>query len=397
MGRSPPQRAHPGARRGRRAVALRARRACTHPPTSAPTCHPARAVADLERIDRLLAVRRRADDGDEPRRRRAGRRVAVPRVPPGRAGGAVRPAPAARPPRPRRARRAAVDVRARRGTGAPLRHRRAGPARDRRRDQAGRAPVDVRGADGRRGRGRRVQPPRVAGRSHRPRGQRGAGLRASTCARSGSRSASGTSRTRSSRLPHVASSLVELFESRFDPALERPRGGAASRRAGRLAIDLDAIQLLDDDRICRAFLTLIDATVRTNCYREKPTLSFKLDPAAIPDLPLPRPMFEIWVCSPRVEGVHLRGGPIARGGIRWSDRREDFRTEVLGLMKAQMVKNAVIVPIGRQGRLRRQEPAGRPGRAAPRGRRVLPRVHPRAARPHRQPRRRRASCIRPTR
>ena len=94
---------------------------------------------------------------------------------------------------------------------------------------------------------------------------------------------------------------------------------------------------------------LIDATVRTNRYQWKPTLSFKLDPATIPDLPRPRPMFEIFVCSPRVEGVHLRAGPIARGGIRWSDRREDFRTEVLGLVKAQMVKNAVIVPVGAKG------------------------------------------------
>ena len=151
-----------------------------------------------------------------------------------------------------------------------------------------------------------------------------------------------------SRLPHVASSLVELFESKFEPGLD-DREAARIAARGRLAIDLDAIQLLDDDRICRAFMMLIDATVRTNCYRGKPTLSFKLDPAAIPDLPRPRPMFEIFVCSPRVEGVHLRAGPIARGGIRWSDRREDFRTEVLGLVKAQMVKNAVIVPVGAKG------------------------------------------------
>ncbi|HEX6659056.1 MAG TPA: NAD-glutamate dehydrogenase domain-containing protein, partial [Ilumatobacter sp.] len=150
------------------------------------------------------------------------------------------------------------------------------------------------------------------------------------------------------RLPHVASSLVELFESKFEPGLaDREAARIAAR--GRLAIDLDAIQLLDDDRICRAFMMLIDATVRTNRYRDKPTLSFKLDPAAIPDLPRPRPMFEIFVCSPRVEGVHLRAGPIARGGIRWSDRREDFRTEVLGLVKAQMVKNALIVPVGAKG------------------------------------------------
>ncbi|MGH9133821.1 MAG: NAD-glutamate dehydrogenase domain-containing protein, partial [Ilumatobacteraceae bacterium] len=128
-----------------------------------------------------------------------------------------------------------------------------------------------------------------------------------------------------SRLPHVASSLIELFEARFDPSLE-DREPAVDAARGRLAIDLDAIQLLDDDRICRAFVVLIDATVRTNCFRGKATLSFKFDPAAIPDLPRPRPMFEIFVCSPHVEGVHLRAGPISRGGIRWSDRREDFRT-----------------------------------------------------------------------
>ncbi len=116
-----------------------------------------------------------------------------------------------------------------------------------------------------------------------------------------------------SRLPHVASSLIELFEAKFDPALDDREAALVAAR-GRLAIDLDAIQLLDDDRICRAFLMLIDATVRTNRYRWKSTLAFKLDPAAIPDLPRPRPMFEIFVCSPRVEGVHLRAGPIARGG-----------------------------------------------------------------------------------
>ena len=162
-----------------------------------------------------------------------------------------------------------------------------------------------------------------------------------------------------SRLPHLATRLTELFEARFDPALADREAALVAAR-GRLTIDLDAIQLLDDDRICRAFLMLIDATVRTNRYLGKPTLSFKLDPAAIPDLPRPRPMFEIFVCSPRVEGVHLRAGPIARGGIRWSDRREDFRTEVLGLVKAQMVKNAVIVPVGAKGGFVVKTPMGDP-------------------------------------
>ena len=196
-----------------------------------------------------------------------------------------------------------------------------------------------------------------------------------------------------SRLPHVASSLVELFEARCDPALG-DRDAALVVARGRLAIDLDAIQLLDDDRICRAFLMLIDATVRTNRYQWKPTLAFKLDPAAIPDLPRPRPMFEIFVCSPRVEGVHLRAGPIARGGIRWSDRREDFRTEVLGLVKAQMVKNAVIVPVGAKGGFVVKNAAADPAARTSAGRGVLPRVRARNARPHRQRGRRcgAASC-----
>ena len=100
---------------------------------------------------------------------------------------------------------------------------------------------------------------------------------------------------------------------------------------------------------------MIEATLRTNYFqtdadgKPKPYLSFKLDPQRVPDLPRPRPKFEIWVYSPRVEGVHLRFGAVARGGLRWSDRREDFRTEVLGLVKAQMVKNAVIVPVGAKG------------------------------------------------
>src|SRR5207342_2617846 len=99
----------------------------------------------------------------------------------------------------------------------------------------------------------------------------------------------------------------------------------------------------------------IRATLRTSYYqvgsdgRPKPYVAFKLDPHLVPDLPAPRPQFEIWVYSPRVEGVHLRFGPVARGGLRWSDRREDFRTEVLGLVKAQMVKNTVIVPVGSKG------------------------------------------------
>jgi glutamate dehydrogenase len=148
--------------------------------------------------------------------------------------------------------------------------------------------------------------------------------------------------------PQLARRLVELFLARFDPSVE-DRHAAVEAARQRLAIELDAIQVLDDDRICRAFLALIDATVRTNWFRGRATISIKLNPSLVPDLPAPRPMHEIFVCSPRVEGVHLRAGPIARGGLRWSDRREDFRTEVLGLVKAQMVKNAVIVPVGAKG------------------------------------------------
>src|SRR6185295_7561747 len=118
---------------------------------------------------------------------------------------------------------------------------------------------------------------------------------------------------------------------------------------------LDGVASLDEDRILRSYLNLVQATLRTNFYqpgaggKPKSYVSFKLDPQKIPDLPLPRPKFEIFVYSPRVEGVHLRMGYVARGGLRWSDRREDFRTEILGLMKAQNVKNTVIVPVGAKG------------------------------------------------
>jgi glutamate dehydrogenase len=159
--------------------------------------------------------------------------------------------------------------------------------------------------------------------------------------------------------PAIVRDLMALFAARFDPSVD---GGERDVRptelAARLRTALDEVPSLDEDRILRSFLTLVEATTRTNVYRPegdvtgglpRPVMSFKLDPASIPDLPQPRPRYEIWVYSPRVEGVHLRGGPVARGGLRWSDRQEDFRTEVLGLMKAQMVKNAVIVPVGAKG------------------------------------------------
>jgi glutamate dehydrogenase len=149
--------------------------------------------------------------------------------------------------------------------------------------------------------------------------------------------------------PALVAQLVELFHVRFDPAGEERRAERSDEVRDTVLEALDAVPSLDDDRICRAFLHLIGATVRTNAWRGRTSISFKFDPTRIPDLPLPRPVHEIWVCSPDVEGVHLRGGAIARGGLRWSDRREDFRTEVLGLMKAQVVKNAVIVPVGAKG------------------------------------------------
>ncbi len=160
----------------------------------------------------------------------------------------------------------------------------------------------------------------------------------------------------------IARDLVELFETRFDPdAFAGSDEGRAERQeqenaiVGRIKEALTGVTSLDQDRIVRSFLSVIVASLRTNYYQlgedgaPKSYLSIKLNPKAIPDLPAPRPMFEIWVYAPRVEGVHLRFGKVARGGLRWSDRREDFRTEILGLVKAQMVKNAVIVPTGSKG------------------------------------------------
>jgi glutamate dehydrogenase len=150
------------------------------------------------------------------------------------------------------------------------------------------------------------------------------------------------------RHPDVAAMLVELFCARFDPDAHDVQAAEGLREKIEQAID--AVPSLDEDRILRSFLSVVMAILRTNFFRPGRTqLSFKVDPTRIPLLPLPRPRFEIFVFSPRVEGVHLRGGKVARGGIRWSDRPEDFRTEILGLMKAQMVKNALIVPVGSKG------------------------------------------------
>ncbi len=155
--------------------------------------------------------------------------------------------------------------------------------------------------------------------------------------------------------PEIAHKLVELFETRFDPAAQEGADARADGIIAEIRALLDAVSNLDMDRIIRRYMVVIGATLRTNYYQRdadgcpKPYLSLKLDSSGIRSLPLPRPFREIFVHSARMEGVHLRGGKVARGGIRWSDRPEDFRTEVLGLMKAQMVKNTVIVPVGSKG------------------------------------------------
>ncbi|MFT4178208.1 MAG: NAD-glutamate dehydrogenase [Thermomonas sp.] len=202
------------------------------------------------------------------------------------------------------------------------------------------------------------------------------------------------------RYPLLSRLLVELFEARFDPSTgkesdaeikqgmgrfgaqlkalasgdeavlaalkqvieARAKGRDAQVEAARTALLglMDRVSSLDEDRILRSFINVIEATLRTSYYvtykdglrkdgGPADYVAYKLDSAQVPDLPKPRPYREIWVCGPRVEGIHLRFGPVARGGLRWSDRREDFRTEVLGLVKAQMVKNTVIVPVGSKG------------------------------------------------
>ncbi len=149
----------------------------------------------------------------------------------------------------------------------------------------------------------------------------------------------------------IAKDLVNLFILRFSPE----NHGDTSELVAKIERAFEGVTSLDEDRILRRLLEIILATIRTNYFQKandghfKSYISFKFDPSLISDLPLPRPVYEIFVYSTRVEGVHLRGGKVARGGIRWSDRREDFRTEVLGLMKAQQVKNSVIVPVGAKG------------------------------------------------
>ncbi len=152
--------------------------------------------------------------------------------------------------------------------------------------------------------------------------------------------------------PEIVGNLVTLFAARFDPAADHAAAGEIARL---IEAQLESVQSLDEDRIIRRFVNLIQSTLRTNYYqpgpdgKPKPYLSLKLDSLMVEGLPKPRPAVEVFVYAPWVEGIHLRGGKVARGGIRWSDRPEDFRTEILGLIKAQMVKNAVIVPDGAKG------------------------------------------------
>ena len=153
----------------------------------------------------------------------------------------------------------------------------------------------------------------------------------------------------------IARELVGLFKLRFDPAGGAGVGARTAEQVRAIESALEAVDNLSEDRVLRQYLALIQATTRTNFWcrdaagRRKSFLSFKFDPSKVPGLPEPKPMFEVFVYSTRFEGVHLRGGRVARGGLRWSDRPEDFRTEVLGLVKAQMVKNTVIVPVGSKG------------------------------------------------
>ena len=155
--------------------------------------------------------------------------------------------------------------------------------------------------------------------------------------------------------PGIARDIVSLFRTRFDPSNRKRAARDEVTLIQKIEAELDAVVNLDEDRILRRFLNVVRSILRTNFFQPaedggpKPYVSFKIDSQNITELPLPRPSVETFVYSPRAEAIHLRGGKVARGGLRWSDRPEDFRTEILGLMKAQMVKNAVIVPVGAKG------------------------------------------------
>lgn len=155
--------------------------------------------------------------------------------------------------------------------------------------------------------------------------------------------------------PAIAKDLVSLFFALHDPRLQNTRKANPKHFEKRVLKDLSAVTSLDEDRILRTIMDVMKATLRTNYFQRKDDgsrkhyVSFKIESHNVPDLPLPMPKYEIFVYSPHLEGIHLRSSSVARGGIRWSDRPEDFRTEVLGLMKAQVVKNAIIVPSGAKG------------------------------------------------
>ena len=164
--------------------------------------------------------------------------------------------------------------------------------------------------------------------------------------------------------PAIARQIVDLFHARF--SLNVPQRDV-KQHAQKAAIEAARANVASatEDRILHRYVDIIEATVRTNYYQtNRPILSFKLDSQKVPELPLPKPYVEIFVYSPRVEGIHLRGGKVARGGLRWSDRADDFRTEVLGLMKAQMVKNSVIVPVGSKGGFVLKKSPANPSREA---------------------------------
>ncbi|MFI4954815.1 MAG: NAD-glutamate dehydrogenase, partial [Gammaproteobacteria bacterium] len=155
--------------------------------------------------------------------------------------------------------------------------------------------------------------------------------------------------------PKISRQLVDLFITYFDPEFKGVITTQSSAQIALIQEALEAVSSLDEDRILRRYLDVINATMRTNFFQRtesgeyKPYLSFKIKSSLVPEMPLPHPLYEIFVYSPRIEGVHLRSAKVARGGLRWSDRLEDFRTEVLGLMKAQQVKNSIIVPAGAKG------------------------------------------------
>src|SRR4029079_16694849 len=152
------------------------------------------------------------------------------------------------------------------------------------------------------------------------------------------------------RAPNATRALIGQFVAAHDPST-KGRAAQVDKYRGDMDRSLTKVRSIDDDRILRRLRAVVEAILRTNAFAPaaEEALAFKIDSSLVPGLPRPVPWREIWVYSPRVEGIHLRGGPVARGGLRWSDRRDDFRTEILGLMKAQLVKNAVIVPTGAKG------------------------------------------------